>query len=162
MTRSALLATLLALSACAATPAPPPTATPQTSSQAPQRDFDPDAPPRIETATFALELTAPSSSSTGQPAPISITIERRGDFHINLEYPLRVELGASHGAAIAKSTLAATDARELNEERARLETQARWNASGRHWLAARVHFAVCTPDTCVPRSETLAVHIDVP
>lgn len=161
MMRSSLLATVLALGACAATPVQAPPATSPKIAQAPARAFDPAAPPRIDAPTFALELTAPKSSSTGEPAPIAITIERRGDFHINLEYPLRIELGGSHGATIAKSTLAAADASELNEERAHVETQASWSASGRHWLAARVQFAVCTPDTCVPREETVAVQLDV-
>jgi hypothetical protein len=156
-----LVAPLVVLSACAATPAQPTTAASTASAPDPARAFDPNAPPRVEAPTFALELATPASTRANEPAPISITIEGRGEFHVNLEYPLRIELGSSDGARLAKSTLRAADARELSEARARFETDARWSRTGRQWLAARVQFAVCTPDTCVPREETVAISIDV-
>lgn len=157
MMRAGLLVILMAAIGCASTPAQPTSAV----STPPARAFDRQAPPRIDTETFALELTAPASTSPGEPVPITIALEGRGGHHVNLEYPLRIELGAGHGASLDKGALAATDAAELNEERARFETRARWSAAGRQWLAARVQFAVCTPDTCVPRDEALAIYIDV-
>jgi len=167
MMRAALIAVMVVvvvveLAACAATPVQSATVeVPAASPERATRDFDRDAPPRVETPTFVLELVAPSSASTAEPSAISITLEGRGGFHVNLEYPIRIELGSSEGVALAKTTLAAADARELNEERARFETPARWSGPGRHWLAARVQFAVCTPDSCVPREEALAISIDV-
>jgi hypothetical protein len=122
--------------------------------------FDSEAPSRIETETYALELRAASSASLDAPVPVALTIEGRGDFHVNLEYPLRVELGASPNVALAVRTFSAKDALELSEERAHFETEARFDGDGKHWLAARVQFAVCTEETCVPREEALALALD--
>jgi len=155
MMRAPLIAAVVVLCGCASTPVQPATVESATPG------FDKNAPPRVETPSFVLEVTAPHSASTAEPTPISITIEGRGGFHVNLEYPLRIELGGSEGVVLAKTTLAAADARELSEDRARFETQARWSGTGRHWLAARAQFAVCAPDTCVPRDEVLAIAIDV-
>jgi hypothetical protein len=147
---------------CASQPAQPVTAEkPAVAQEPPALPFDSSAPPRLETETFALELATATSASAAQPTPISITIEGRGGYHVNLEYPVRIELGGSEEATLATGVLTAVDARELSEARARFETQARWSNIGRHWLAARVQFAVCTPDTCVPRQESLAVFVDV-
>jgi hypothetical protein len=161
MKPASLMALAFALSACAATPAQPTTAVSTASSPEPARAFDQNAPPRVEAPTFALELAAPAGARAGEPAPISITIEGRGEFHVNLEYPLRIELGSGDGVLLAKTTLTAADARELSDARARFETDARWSHTGRQWLAARVQFAMCTPETCVPREETVAISIDV-
>ena len=118
-------------------------------------------PVQVEQQTFALQLAAPGSVSAGERAPITVAIEGRGGFHVNLEYPVRIELMGTGGVALDKSTLAAGDASELSEQRARFETAARWSSAGRHRLSARAQFAVCTPDTCVPREETIAVAVDV-
>jgi len=157
-----VLAVLAVLAACASAPVQPVTSESAAVPHEPvTRPFDKDAPPRIETPSFVVELAAPGSASTAEPTPISITIEGRGGLHVNLEYPLRIELGGSEGVVLAQAALAAADASELSEERARVETSARWSGPGRHWLAARVQFAVCTPDTCIPREEALAISLDV-
>jgi hypothetical protein len=163
MMRAAFVAAAVGLCACASAPVRQPvTAEVATSSPEPAPGaFDREAPPRIEAPTFVLELVAPASASTAEPTPISITLEGRGGFHVNLEYPLRLELGGGEGVVLSETTLAAADARELSEDRARFETQARWSGAGPRWLAARVQFAVCTPDSCVPREEALAITIDV-
>jgi len=161
MMRLAMIAAWV-VAGCASQPPQPVTAEKAAVAQEPPaRPFDSSAPPRLETETFALELATTASASTAQPSPVSITLEGRGGYHVNLEYPVRIELGGSDGAALAKTEMAAADARELSEARARFETDARWNSVGRHWLAARVQFAVCTPDTCVPRQESLAVFVEV-
>jgi hypothetical protein len=162
MMRASLLAVMTALAACASTPVQP--STPEVaaaSSAPPPRDFDRKAPPRIEAPTFVLELAAPANASAAEPTLFSITLEGRAGFHVSLEYPLRIELGGGERVVLCKATLAAADARELSEDRARFETEARWSGTGPQWLAARVQFAVCTPDSCVPREESLAIAVDV-
>jgi hypothetical protein len=162
MMRAVLVAAVLTLGGCASAPVQPAPA--ETAAARPEpaiRIFDQAAPPRIETSSFALELVAPSGATTAELSPISITIEGRGGFHVNLEYPVRIELGGSAGVILAKPTLSAADALELSEDRARFEAQARWSRAGPSWLAARINFAVCTPDTCVPREEALAIALEV-
>jgi hypothetical protein len=114
----------LALMACASTPAP---AAPLPLAS---------ASPRVETQSFMAELTSAAGT-------VTVTLEGRGEFHLNLEYPMTVELGAS-------DTLTATDALE------RTDTRVRWSAPG-VWRAARVRFATCTPDTCTPHEVKLAL-----
>jgi hypothetical protein len=162
MMRVAMIAAAWLVAGCASQPSQPVTAEKATVAQAPPiPPFDSNARPHLEKETFALELGTATSASTAQPSLISITIEGRGGYHVNLEYPVRIELGASEGAALSRTVLTAVDARELSEARARFETHARWSSTGRHWLATRVQFAVCTQDTCVPRQESLAVFVDV-
>ncbi|MBW1832645.1 MAG: hypothetical protein JRJ10_13290, partial [Deltaproteobacteria bacterium] len=64
-----------------------------------------DAPvgPSIETGSFLLSV-APVSSASGQSGyaigkagQVEIALEGRGEWHVNQEYPIRVELRAAPG-----------------------------------------------------------------
>jgi hypothetical protein len=161
-----IIAVAVVLCGCASSPQPkrsvttPSTPTPSATSRA-ATAFDPEAPARVETPTFALELSSDANASTAQLGRVTLTIEGRGPFHVNLDYPLRVQLGGSSAARLEKAELGPSDAAELGEARARFDADVRWNAPGQHWLAARVLFAVCTPDACVPSEQTLAVKLQV-
>ncbi len=123
--------------------------------------LDPHAPARIETATYVLELASAADVSTAQPTEVWLTLEGRGGFHVNLEYPLRVELGGSSQLVLEKTTLRTGDAAEVGDARARWKAQAHWSAAGEQWIAARVQFAMCTEDACVPDERVVAVTVQV-
>jgi hypothetical protein len=167
VTRELFVVVALWSCGCASTPAQPAATAgaPNASSRPAGPTFDSESPARIETSTCALELTSEpvrgERASTAQPSRIALVLEGRGGYHVNLEYPLRVELGGSSGAQLAKVTLGPVDASELSESSARFDTHVRWKAAGPHWLAARVQFAVCTADACVPQEHVLATKLHV-
>jgi hypothetical protein len=166
---------LLVIGGCAAAPARPTTSAPaRTAAQAPaatqfpseagrepEPRLDPHAPARIETASYVLELASAADASTAQPAEVSLTLEGRGGFHVSLEYPLRVELGGSSALVLEKTTLHAGDAAEIGDERARWKALAHRSAAGEQWIAARVQFAMCTEDACVPAERVVAEAVQV-
>jgi len=173
--RVPLAVALLVIGGCASAPAQPTiaarartgartsTAT-QTASEAarePSPRLDPHAPARIETATYVLELASAADASTAQPTEVWLTLEGRGGFHVNLEYPLRVDLGGSSTLVLERTTLLASDAVEVGDARARWKAQAHWSGAGEQWIAARVQFAMCTEDACVPDERVVAVAVQV-
>jgi hypothetical protein len=172
--RVGLAVAWLVIGACASTPTQPTRATPaRPAAQAPAATqarseagrepapLDPHAPARIETATYVLELTSAADVTIAQRAEVSLTLEGRGGFHVNLEYPLRVELGGSSTLVLERTTLEASDAAEIGDERARWKAQAHWSAAGEQWIAARVQFAMCTEDACVPDERVVAAAVQV-
>lgn len=151
--RGATAVVVMLACGCAAAPAPPP-ATASTASA-------PDAPARIETVNAWLEIASDPGANTAQPSQLTLTLEGRGGFHVNLEYPLRVELQGSGAAEFHRVTLGPGDAAELTEARARFSAPVRWHATGRQWLGARVQFAVCSEDACIPQEHALAIELQV-
>lgn len=158
-----LVVAFLVLGGCSSAVTRPvaPGGTPNEKAETPA--IDSEAPARIDTSTFVLELASDASGAivtVDQPTNIALVLEGRGGYHINLEYPLYVELAGS-AAELEKNALRSVDASELSETRARFATRVRWTAAGQRWVAARVRFAMCTPDTCVPHEETVAIVLHV-
>lgn len=115
---------------------------------------------RVEAPTFAIALASEPEVSTARATNVSLVLEGRGGFHVNLEYPLRVELSGS-AAQLDKTSFGPADATQLSEERARFDVPVRFTSAGKQKLTARVLFAVCTPASCVPAEKTLALELNV-
>jgi len=152
----ALLA-LLQLGACsksepAPEPAPPPAAPAAKSAEAPR--------PSIEDNTFKLVLSGEPAYEGGKPGVAKLTLEARGGYHVNQEYPIRVDLKAPAGVKLTKPSLGRTDAAAFGERSA--EFALPFSADpGAHALTATVDFAVCTAETCVPDQRTVALDLKV-
>ena len=152
----ALLA-FLQLGACSKSePAPEPAPT-----QAAPAAKSAEAPrPAIEDNTFKLVLSGDPAYEAGKPSVAKLSLEARGGYHVNQEYPIRVDLKAPAGVKLTKPSLGRTDAAAFGEKSA--EFALPFSADpGAHALTATVDFAVCTAETCVPDQRTVALDLKV-
>lgn len=117
--------------------------------------------PRLETGSFLLAV-APSQPkySVGKAGAIEIAIEGRGEWHVNQEYPIRIELKAGPGVTLTKKELLKEDAKELNEQRARFVAAVEPVAAGQHEVACDVSFAMCTEENCILENRTVAMQLE--
>jgi len=120
------------------------------------------AGPRIETGSFLL-VVAPSAGgySIGKTGEVEIALEGRGDWHVNQEYPIRVDLKAAPGVALEKSELVKDDAKEFGEEKVRFLAGVEPSAAGEHDVTCDVSFAMCTEENCILEKRTVAMQIKV-
>jgi hypothetical protein len=116
--------------------------------------------PVFEEATFKLALSGEPTYTAGQPGTLKLVLDARGGYHVNQEYPIRIDLKAPAAVKLAKASLARPDAKAFTDVQAAFETGFTAEA-GTHEIIADVDFAVCTPETCVPDQRTLALSIDV-
>ena len=122
------------------------------------------AGPSVEDVTFKLALSSSAPVAAGQTATVTLLLEARGGYHVNQEYPIRIDLGAAApGLTLGKAaaptvSLGKPDARVFDEDKARFEV-AYTALKGSHSLLADVDFAVCTPSTCVPDRRKLALAV---
>lgn len=144
-----------ALSACSRSEAPKAEPTPA----APTVEAPAARTPNIEDTTFKLALVGEPAYTANQPSQVELTLDARGGYHVNLDYPIRVELQAP-GLKLTKSALARGDAAELSEQRARFALPFTAEA-GVHELTANVDFAVCTKETCVPDQRSVTFPVTV-
>ena len=151
------LASLAAAVACSK-PEPKPEAA-QPAVAAPKA---PETPPQatVEDNTFKLALVSEPEYTAGAPGKLQVLLEAKGGYHVNQDYPIRVDLKAPAGVKLDKPSLGKPDAAEFGEHKARFDVP--FSADkGAHQLSANVDFAVCTPETCVPDQRTLAVSLSV-
>jgi len=133
---------------------------------APKREAPPAAEPKeakavVTDPTFELRIDPAGSYVSGQLARVDVTLEPKGGYHVNQEYPMSIELSAGDAVAIPKAKLGRTDAAKFGEDRAVFEVPLTPSAQGEHRVEAKVKFAVCTPETCVPDERTLALALRV-
>jgi hypothetical protein len=148
---------------CSKSEAPAPTAAP--AEPAPPHAEPAPAPaaaptPSIEDKTFKLALVSEPAYTAGAPAKLKLVLEARGGYHVNQDYPIKIDLKAPAAVKLTKASLGKADAAEFGEPAAKFDV-AFTAESGAHELTADVDFAVCTPETCMPDQRKLAVSLHV-
>jgi hypothetical protein len=117
--------------------------------------------PRLETGSFLLAVApAQPKYSVGKAGAIEIAIEGRGEWHVNQEYPIRIELKAGPGVTLTKKELLKEDAKELSEQRASFVAAVEPVAAGQHEVACDVSFAMCTKENCILENRTVAMQLE--
>jgi len=154
-TRTLLLSSVL-LAACSRTESPAATAAP-VQAEAPLVKAAAEPPsPKVEDNTFRLALVGPAEYTAGQAGSLKLTLEALGGYHVNQDYPIRVDVKAPPEVKLEKVSLGKADAAQFGEQQARFELPFSASA-GAHDLTATVDFAVCTKETCVPDTRTVAL-----
>jgi len=116
--------------------------------------------PVFEEPTFRLALTGEPTYTAGQPGKLKLLLDARGGYHVNQDYPIRIDLKGPGAVSFAKASLTRPDAASFGETSAAFDVGFTGQA-GTHEIVADVDFAVCTAETCVPDQRTLALSVDV-
>jgi hypothetical protein len=116
--------------------------------------------PTVEDTSFKLAFEKPDTYTAGQPGTLKVVLEPRGGYHVNQDYPIRVDLKAPGVVKLAKPSLGKADAAAFSEQTARFDVGFTAD-KGSHDVQATVDFAVCTSETCVPDQRTIAIALDV-
>lgn len=123
-------------------------AAPEPAAEAPKPKEEAPLGPSVDDTTFVLALSRTS------PEALELRLEGRGGYHVNQDYPFKVELSGSEGVTLPKASFGKDDAAEFSEERARVQVPVEVG-EGAQEVTAKVRFAVCTAETCVPDKRTL-------
>ena len=124
----------------------------------------PEAPagPSIETGSFVLAVAPVQQGYTvGKAGQVEIALEGRGEWHVNQEYPIRVDLKAAPGVALMKNELVKDDAKEFSEDKVRFVAAVQPSATGEHEVTCDVSFAMCTEENCILEKRTVAMRLKV-
>jgi hypothetical protein len=164
-----ILSSLAPLAACERAPAPKASEHDHSQHQhaaaeAPAEAKKSDAPagPSIETGSFLLAVTPTQPGyAIGKSGEVEIALEGRGDWHVNQEYPIRVDLKAAPGVALKKNELVKDDAKEFGEDKVRFLAAVEPSAAGDHEVTCDVSFAMCTEENCILEKRTVAMQLKV-
>jgi hypothetical protein len=144
-------------------PEPAPAAEPAKAAAAePAKPAEPEKlSDRAEDPSFELALVPSGDYESGKLASFAVSLTPRGEYHVNQDYPMSIELSGPDAIAFAKPRLDKPDAAEFTEKKARFDVPFTPASAGEHQVTAKVKFAVCTPETCVPDERTLALAVAV-
>ena len=118
--------------------------------------------PKIETGSFSLEVSpAQAKFAAGKVGELEIALESRGEWHVNQEYPIRVDLKAAPGVRLPKAELVRDDAAEFGDEKVRFLAAVEPASAGEHEVTCDVSFALCTEENCILEKRTLAMVLEV-
>lgn len=157
----ALAAALLGAVACNKSEPPAPSAAPAAPlEQKPAEPKPVAAGPSVEDTSFKLALVGEPEYTAGTPGKLKLTLEARGGYHVNQDYPMKVQLKAAGGLTLPKSSLGKGDASEFGEKVVNFELPFTAEPGSRD-ISADVDFAVCTAETCVPDQRTVVLSLNV-
>jgi hypothetical protein len=115
----------------------------------------------VEDASFELRATPREGYAVGQEGRFDLTLAARGNYHVNMQYPLSVKLTAPAGVTLPRAELGTEQAAEFAEPRAKFEVPFTATSAGSQRIVAEVDFAVCTPESCMPDCRTVAVNLPI-
>ena len=119
------------------TPTPAPTPAPAPTPSAPQ--------PRVE-------LTAPEYNlavqiAAGTPPTFKLELRGAGEYHVNEQYPIAVEIANVDNGSMEKRSLRRADAAEFSQSLARFEQPVQSTGAGTT-VRGTVRFGVCRAEQC--------------
>ena len=121
----------------------------------------PAAKARAEGQGFVVEVTPPAEVKVGVEAKAKVVLKPVAPYHVNKEFPTQLTVTPPAGVELAKAKQKPEDAAKFEEEGAVFEVAFTPREAGDKRFEAAFKFAVCTTETCDPKSEKLAWTVPV-
>lgn len=138
----------------------PETEAPEVEQQA-EAEAEP-AGPRVVQEGYTVELSgADGAVTSGELTQLALVIEGQGEWHLNQDFPFAVDIQAPDGVQLPKDSFGKDDAASFADEGARVDVPLTPTAAGEHTVEAEVRFAICNPQSCIPKTETVALALQV-
>lgn len=109
---------------------------------------------------YTLQID-PAEAKVGEESKVSIRVIPQGEWHMNLEYPTKLQIEPPSGTTIAKPKLEKADAVKLDEQGCEFAVAFTPAEAGTKTFTGEFKFAVCQDEACVPKTETLQFEVAV-
>jgi hypothetical protein len=143
--------------------------TEDTEAESPEPETEPEAEaegepagPRVAQEGYTVELSgAEGPLRAGELTQLALVIEGQGEWHINQDFPFGVDVQVPDGVQLPKDSFGKDDAASFADEGARVDVPMTPTEAGEHRVQAEVRFAICNPESCIPKTETVALALQV-
>lgn len=105
---------------------------------------------------YVLEVSTPTRKP-GAASTATLTLRPRGAWHLNTDYPFKVELAPGAGVRVAKPVLRKDDARRFAASGADVDVVFTADKAGQGDVTATVKFATCDDASCAVHKETVTI-----
>ncbi|MBN1771515.1 MAG: hypothetical protein JXB32_09655 [Deltaproteobacteria bacterium] len=110
---------------------------------------------RSEGEEFAVEARHDAEATVGQATTAVFVGTGRDDWHVNPEYPAKLEVLAAEGFTVAETVLRVQHAARFDEQQLRFDVPLTPTRAGELPVQFKFKFGLCSGDRCVTREATL-------
>ena len=115
---------------------------------------------KVEEDGSVISLEPAGKYRAGQAGEVRVVLEAHAPYKINDEYPFRFQLQPSDAIDYAQPVVK-KDAMKLEKTRGTMRVALTPKTAGKHVVAGKFHYSVCTDDKCRFGKADLAVSITV-
>lgn len=108
-----------------------------------------------EAPVYELTVQKTGYYKAGEEAIVMLALVPEPTWHLNLEFPTKVQLEASEGLTLAKAELSQADATTFEEKGFEFGVHFTPSAAGKAEVKGKIKFAVCQEEACSPQSEEI-------
>lgn len=123
---------------------------------------EPAEPQASDGETYQINaIPVEGGYAAGALGTFSVHIEGAGGWHMNEDYPVRITLSGPDHVEFPSPTIGRDAAAAFSEEEARFDVPFMPNAAGRHHVEAEIRFAVCSPESCLTKTDRVGLLLAV-
>lgn len=120
------------------------------------------AAPAPTESRFTIDIQSPKTLGIGRDALVSVSLKALAPWHVNLDYPTSLELGAPPQVQLAREVFEKRHASRLDEAGFEYRVGVTATTAGDKDFRGVLTFAVCEEEACVPVKKdirfVIAVH----
>jgi hypothetical protein len=106
--------------------------------------------------SFAVKVNPPAPSTAGAEAVARVVVTPGPGWKMNHEYPTELALTPPDGVKVQKALLELGDVAKLEDNELAFDVKLVSTKPGTYKVGGQLKFAVCTPETCDPKKQTIA------
>ena len=110
---------------------------------------------------YTVDVEVSSTATKGQESIAKVRIRPKNPWHMNLEYPAKLELSAPEDVALDTTLLQKGDAERFDDDELVFSVLFTPEAKGNRTIEGQVNFAVCGDDACGPVTESVKLAFEV-
>jgi len=174
-TAAAFIVVLWACTKAESKPAPPETTAAAPAPVAPVARAEPGSAPAVEPpaaapagggnqpagpdTSFKLEVTSPPPGAAAKELVARVKVVPGAGYHMNKEYPTKLEVQPPEGVTVAKPVQRIEDAAAFDNNQLAFDVKLTAAKPGTYKVPGTFKFAVCTDSTCDPKKQTIAIEL---
>ncbi len=110
-------------------------------------------------ASFSVSLQVPGVFKVGTPGALQALLTVKAPYHVNAEYPHRLEMQPGGAVAFEKSRIG-REAAQIQPDRMSIPVTLTVSQPGRHTVAGTLSFSLCTAEKCVMEKRPVTATIE--
>jgi hypothetical protein len=119
------------------------------------------AGPVVDRPTYPVKVMTAASYPAGKPGSVDVTLTPKTGWHVNMDFPTKLEITAPEGVTLASAKLKKEDATSFTERGAAFKVAFTPASAGTKAFAAKFKFVICNDDSCDPSTEQLSWQVAV-
>jgi hypothetical protein len=110
---------------------------------------------------YDLLIQPPADAKAGQAGQVTVKVVPKKPWHMNLDFPTKLEVEAPDGVTLAKATQKKADAVKLDDDNCEFAVEFTPASAGEQTFTGKFKFAVCQDEACAPVTEDLEFKVAV-